>query len=356
MEEGSDVRADFALAEASKKRPRRDADAEAPPKSAKSAKKNRQDDVIKAIGSTPVTERHILQQVGDNRYTREILRRLMSLEVVQRLGKGGANDPFLYKFVRTPEEALELGMVDPTVDIRMQRIETKIVALLGEQDGFVTEKQIRAAVGDNTGTGKALRRLVVKARVERAGRGGAGNPFTYKLNRAAVEDGVLLRDASEALDAAVAVDGAGARLGGGAAMACVQAADLLDDDDDSAIQDLSECSTLASSKATSHAGSDSEEDETLEGGDGAALDDVTDECNNECNNECNEAHGLPAQHSADIIAHMDVDALGAADDMLLEPSSFAAAAPPPARAPPPPTTTTARAAGVADDFLTSLFA
>ena len=101
-----------ALAEASKKRPRRDADAEAPPKSAKSAKKNRQDDVIKAIGSTPVTERHILQQVGDNRYTREILRRLMSLEVVQRLGKGGANDPFLYKFVRTPEEPLAVLIAD----------------------------------------------------------------------------------------------------------------------------------------------------------------------------------------------------------------------------------------------------
>ena len=94
------------------------------------------------------------------------------------------------------------------------------------------------------------------------------------------------------------------------------------------------------------------------GADDAALDDVTDECNNEGNdegnNECNEAHGLPAQHNADIIAHMDVDALGTADDMLLEPSSFAAAAPPPVRAPPPPPT--ARAAGVADDFLTSLFA
>ena len=331
MEEGSDVRADFALAEASKKRPRRDADAEASPKRAKSAKKNRQDDVIKAIGSTPVTERHILQQVGDNRYTREILRRLMSLEVVQRLGKGGANDPYLYKFVRTPEEALELGMVDPTVDIRMQRIETKIVALLGEQDGFVTEKQIRAAVGDNTGTGKALRRLVVRARVERAGRGGAGNPFTYKLNHAAVEDGMRLRDAFEGHDAAVVVvDGAGVRLGGGAAEDCAEAADLLDDHDDSNMQDLSECSTLASSKATSDADSDSEEDSELD--------------------ECNEGQDLPddaagAQHNAEIIAHMDVDGLGAGDDMLLEAPSFAAAVPP-----------SARAAGVADDFLTSLFA
>jgi hypothetical protein len=96
-----------------KKRARTEPEHATPP--SKCAKKNRQDDVLKAIGDRPVTERHILEQVGDNRYTREILRRLMALEVVQRIGKGGSNDPYLYKFVRTPEEALDLGMVDPAV-------------------------------------------------------------------------------------------------------------------------------------------------------------------------------------------------------------------------------------------------
>eukprot|EP00285_Hemiselmis_virescens_P003417 CAMPEP_0173413984 /NCGR_PEP_ID=MMETSP1356-20130122/83324_1 /TAXON_ID=77927 ORGANISM="Hemiselmis virescens, Strain PCC157" /NCGR_SAMPLE_ID=MMETSP1356 /ASSEMBLY_ACC=CAM_ASM_000847 /LENGTH=104 /DNA_ID=CAMNT_0014376097 /DNA_START=477 /DNA_END=788 /DNA_ORIENTATION=+ len=63
-------------------------------------KKNRQDDVIKAMGDKPCTERTILEAVGDNRYTREILRRLMALSVVTRVGKGGSNDPFLYRVVK----------------------------------------------------------------------------------------------------------------------------------------------------------------------------------------------------------------------------------------------------------------
>jgi len=194
----------------------------------KIAKRNRQDDVLKAIGDKPVTERHILEQVGDNRYTREILRRLMSLEVVQRIGKGGSNDPFLYKFVRTPEEALDLGMVDPAVDIRMQRIENKIIALLSEQHGFVTEKQIRATVGDNTGTGKALRRLVKNSRVERIGRGGAGNPFTYKINCDAIDANIKVCES-------VAVD-----------MSVPSTPNNAEDPS----QDLSECSTVASSKSS----------------------------------------------------------------------------------------------------------
>eukprot|EP00287_Rhodomonas_sp_CCMP768_P009058 CAMPEP_0196719752 /NCGR_PEP_ID=MMETSP1091-20130531/2685_1 /TAXON_ID=302021 /ORGANISM="Rhodomonas sp., Strain CCMP768" /LENGTH=378 /DNA_ID=CAMNT_0042060791 /DNA_START=236 /DNA_END=1372 /DNA_ORIENTATION=- len=150
---------------------------------ARPVKKNRQDDVLKAIGDKPVTERHILETVGDNRYTREILRRLMAVQVVQRMGRGGSNDPFLYRVVRSASEVLEQGIVDPASDIRMQRIENKILALLAEQTGFVTEKQIRAVVGDNTGTGKALRRLVKNSRVLRVGRGGAGDPFTYQANQ-----------------------------------------------------------------------------------------------------------------------------------------------------------------------------
>merc|ERR1719199_2090534 len=240
-------RTGFELAEVvGKKRARTEPEHTTPPP--KSAKKNRQDDVLRAIGDRPVTERHILEQVGDNRYTREILRRLMALEVVQRLGKGGSNDPFLYKFVRTPEEALEMGMVDPTVDIRMQRIENKIIALLADQDGFVTEKQIRASVGDNTGTGKALRRLVKNSRVERLGRGGAGNPFTYQLSQTAIDDKMRICDSIEVEDASPNSPG--------------QVADQDENEQgNDSCQELSECSTLASSEESSHADSDS--DDTL---------------------------------------------------------------------------------------------
>ena len=141
---------------------------------------NRQADVLKCIVDKPVTERAILEQCGDNRYTREILRRLMALGSVERVGRGGANDPFQYRFLCTPEEAIEQGREDPAVNIRMQRIEDKILALLGQHQDFVTEKEIRATVGDNTGTGKALRHLVKTSRVLRIGKGGVGDPFTYK--------------------------------------------------------------------------------------------------------------------------------------------------------------------------------
>jgi hypothetical protein len=141
---------------------------------------NRQADVLKCIMDEPVTERVILERCGDNRYTREILRRLMALESVERVGRGGANDPFRYRFLCTPEEAIQRGNVDPQVSIRMKRIEDKILALLSQHVGLVTEKEIRAVVGDNTGTGKALRHLVKTSRVARVGRGGVGDPFTYK--------------------------------------------------------------------------------------------------------------------------------------------------------------------------------
>ena len=148
----------------------------------KTAKKptNRQADVLRCIEGTPVTEREILGCCGDNRYTREILRRLLALESVERMGKGGASDPYHYRFLCTPEEALENGKVDPAVSIRMQRIEKRILALLSQHEQFVNEKEIRATVGDNTGTGKALRNLVKTLRVMRIGKGGVGDPFTYK--------------------------------------------------------------------------------------------------------------------------------------------------------------------------------
>jgi len=144
---------------------------------------NRQSDVLRCIVDQPVTERAILEQCGDNRYTREILRRLMALGSVARIGRGGANDPYRYRFLCTPEEAIGQGREDPAVSIRMQRFESKILALLGERPGFVTEKEIRSAVGDNTGTGKALRNLVKTSRVLRIGKGGVGDPFTYRACR-----------------------------------------------------------------------------------------------------------------------------------------------------------------------------
>jgi hypothetical protein len=144
---------------------------------------NRQEDVIKCIGDTPVTERTILERCGDNRYTREILRRLIALESVERIGKGGSHDPYRYRVLCSPEEALKQGKVDPAVRIRMQRIERKILAALGQDGTFVTEKHIRAIAGDNTGTGRALRHLVKTSRVERAGKGGVADPFTYRAIR-----------------------------------------------------------------------------------------------------------------------------------------------------------------------------
>ena len=157
----------------------------------KTAKKpvNRQADVLKCIMDEPVTERVILERCGDNRYTREILRRLVALASVERFGQGGAGDPFRYRFLCTPEEALRKGNVDPQVSIRMARIEEKIAALLSTHEGFVTEKEIRSVVGDNTGTGKALRNLVKTSRVARAGRGGLGNPYTYKIMEQHIEHG-----------------------------------------------------------------------------------------------------------------------------------------------------------------------
>ena len=44
--------------------------------------------------------------------------------------------------------------------VRLKRIENKIVNLLASEKEHTTEKVIRMYVGDNTGTGKAIRRLV----------------------------------------------------------------------------------------------------------------------------------------------------------------------------------------------------
>ena len=148
-------------------------------------KLKRQQEVMHAIGSGNVTEKSILDRVGDSRYTREILRRLLAQGVVIRVGKGGSNDPFLYTIVAgmVSEDGniiASSSLVDPGLEVRLKRIETKILGLLSTSNEFTTEKYIRTQVGDNTGTGKALRRLVVSGRVLREGKGGVGDPFRYR--------------------------------------------------------------------------------------------------------------------------------------------------------------------------------
>mmetsp|Transcript_2687 Transcript_2687/g.9025 ORF Transcript_2687/g.9025 Transcript_2687/m.9025 type:complete len:444 (+) Transcript_2687:420-1751(+) len=147
----------------------------------------RQQEVLKAIGEGGVTEKTILGRLGDSRYTREILRRLLAQGIVNRCGKGGSNDPFLYSLNK--EHFDEKGnvicspdMIDPGLEVRLRRIEGKIKTFLDSQSGYITEKRIRIEVGDNTGTGKALRRLVITGVVEREGRGGIGDPYRYRRN------------------------------------------------------------------------------------------------------------------------------------------------------------------------------
>jgi len=151
----------------------------------------RQEEVMQAIGAGNVTEKTILDNVGDSRYTREILRRLLAQGVVARVGKGGSNDPFLYTVVQgmvsKDGKALTThSLADPGLEVRLRRIETKITAQLSKSPEFTTEKAIRLLVGDNTGTGKALRRLVAGNRVLRIGKGGVSDPYRYKYNTAYV--------------------------------------------------------------------------------------------------------------------------------------------------------------------------
>ncbi len=129
----------------------------------------RQMDLITAIGAEAATERQILNRVGDTRYTRELLRKLISMNIVERTGKGGLHDPFRYKL--SPfQGAFDFSRVqDPILERRMKRIEGKILDLLSDNDRMVarSERCIRTVVGDNTGTGKALRRLVKSSKVTR---------------------------------------------------------------------------------------------------------------------------------------------------------------------------------------------
>jgi hypothetical protein len=70
--------------------------------------------ILEILGEGSLTEREILRQIGDNRYSREIVRKLLQDGLVYRVGKvricicfclqrkrmiflqGGAKDPFRY--------------------------------------------------------------------------------------------------------------------------------------------------------------------------------------------------------------------------------------------------------------------
>ena len=53
----------------------------------------------------------------------------------------------------------------------MLRVATKIKDLVCESHNGMTEKDIRVVVGDNVGTGKALRSLISQGHLKRMGRG-----------------------------------------------------------------------------------------------------------------------------------------------------------------------------------------
>ena len=75
----------------------------------------------------------------------------------------------------------ETGLTDAagTVDeLEMQRLGDEILQNL--ESGELTEKEIRDAIGGNTGlVGKALRKLVAENEVTREGSGRRGDPFKY---------------------------------------------------------------------------------------------------------------------------------------------------------------------------------
>ena len=62
-------------------------------------------------------------------------------------------------------------MTDIGLELRLLRVATKIKGLVCEARDGLTEKEIRSVVGDNVGTGKALRSLISQGHVKRMGRG-----------------------------------------------------------------------------------------------------------------------------------------------------------------------------------------
>ncbi len=62
-------------------------------------------------------------------------------------------------------------MTDIGLELRLLRVATRIKDLVCESLDGMTEKEIRTVVGDNVGTGKALRSLISQGHLKRIGRG-----------------------------------------------------------------------------------------------------------------------------------------------------------------------------------------
>ncbi len=91
-------------------------------------------------------------------------------------------------------------MSDIGLELRLLRVATRIKDLVCESQTGMTEKEIRTVVGDNVGTGKALRSLISQGHLTRIGRGewrllcppvtrarrhtrrpgGSGDPYVYE--------------------------------------------------------------------------------------------------------------------------------------------------------------------------------
>ena len=141
--------------------------------------------ILEVLGSQAKTEKEILDAgVGDSRYAREVLRRLCAEGKIYRSGAGGGADPYRYTAARYYEGAQERRLEVP-VEVRLQRIAKRIqeVLMCAEEGNFLTERAIRAAVGDNIGTGKALRLLHRTGCIARMGKGGGTQPFQYSFLR-----------------------------------------------------------------------------------------------------------------------------------------------------------------------------
>jgi hypothetical protein len=141
--------------------------------------------ILEVLGSQAKTEKEILDAgVGDSRYAREVLRRLCAEGKIYRSGAGGGADPYRYTAARYYEGAQE-RLLEVPVEVRLQRIAKRIqeVLMSTSEGNYMTERDIRAAVGDNIGTGKALRLLHRTGCIARMGKGGGTQPFQYSFLR-----------------------------------------------------------------------------------------------------------------------------------------------------------------------------
>ena len=113
----------------------------------------------------------------------------MHVSHLVRANTSGSADPYRYTASRFVHGAQQHPRHVP-VEIRLQRIAKKILGVLeaAGMGAFMTERDIRALVGDNIGTGKALRLLHRTACVTRIGKGGGRQPFRYSFLRPYSDD------------------------------------------------------------------------------------------------------------------------------------------------------------------------